>query len=77
MLTTLPPVLLQEVHGLTLAATPQQNINVLTLGAKNGKGGFFPKGGSRYNPCCGTLHFLPTTAMLSLMKPHCPSGVIA
>ena len=24
------PVLSQEVHGLTLAATPQQNINVLT-----------------------------------------------
>ena len=37
-------VLLQEVHGLTFAATPQQNIHVLTLGSKNGKGGFFPKG---------------------------------
>jgi hypothetical protein len=35
---------LQEVHGLTFAATPQQNINVLTLGAPNGKGGFFPNG---------------------------------
>lgn len=33
-----------EVHGLTFAATPQQNINILTLGAKNGKGGFFPNG---------------------------------
>ncbi len=35
---------LQEVHGLTFSATPQQNINILTLGAANGKGGFFPKG---------------------------------
>ena len=37
--------ILQEVHGLTFSATPQQNINILTLGAANGKGGFFPKGG--------------------------------
>ena len=37
-------LVLQEVHGLTFAATPQQNINILTLGAKNGKGGFFPNG---------------------------------
>jgi hypothetical protein len=37
-------LLLQDVHGLTFAATPQQNINVLTLGAPNGKGGFFPRG---------------------------------
>ena len=30
MLTTGRLCCLQEVHGLTLAATPQQNINVLT-----------------------------------------------
>jgi hypothetical protein len=37
-------VMPQEVHGLTFSATPQQNINILTLGAADGKGGFFPNG---------------------------------
>lgn len=33
-----------DVRGLTLNRTPQMNINILTIGAKDGKGGFFPKG---------------------------------
>jgi hypothetical protein len=33
-----------DVRGLTFNRTPQMAINILTLGAKDGKGGFFPKG---------------------------------
>jgi hypothetical protein len=42
-----------DVHGLTFARTPQQNINILTLGAADGKGVFFPNG------LIGKIH-LPT-----------------
>ena len=33
-----------DIRGLTYNRSPQMNINILTLGAKDGKGGFFPKG---------------------------------
>lgn len=33
-----------DIRGLSFARTPQMNLNILMLGAKNGKGGFFPKG---------------------------------
>ncbi|KAK9865943.1 hypothetical protein WJX84_012323 [Apatococcus fuscideae] len=33
-----------DVRGLSFARTPQMNLNILMLGAQNGKGGFFPKG---------------------------------
>lgn len=33
-----------DIRGLTYSRTPQMNINIVTLGAKDGKGGFFPKG---------------------------------
>ena len=33
-----------DVRGLTLNRSPQQNINILTLGSPNGTGVFFPEG---------------------------------
>lgn len=33
-----------DVQGLTLDRTPQQIINILTIGSANGTGGFFPNG---------------------------------
>ena len=33
-----------DVRGLTLNRSPQQNINILTLGSANGTGVFFPNG---------------------------------
>jgi len=33
-----------DIRGLTFARTPLMNLNVLMLGAKDGKGGFFPEG---------------------------------
>lgn len=33
-----------DYKGLTFSRTPQQNINILTIGSPNGKGGFFPNG---------------------------------
>ena len=35
---------MQRSQGLYARRSPQQNINILTIGAKDGKGGFFPKG---------------------------------
>ncbi|KAK9804578.1 hypothetical protein WJX73_002013 [Symbiochloris irregularis] len=33
-----------DIRGLSFARTPQMNLNILTVGAKDGKGGFFPEG---------------------------------
>ncbi|KAK9805704.1 hypothetical protein WJX72_012559 [[Myrmecia] bisecta] len=33
-----------DVRGLTLNRSPQQNINILTIGSPTGRGGFFPNG---------------------------------
>ncbi|KAL0047027.1 hypothetical protein WJX82_004476 [Trebouxia sp. C0006] len=33
-----------DIRGLSFARTPLMNLNVLTVGAKDGKGGFFPEG---------------------------------
>lgn len=33
-----------DIRGLSFARTPLMNLNILTVGAKDGKGGFFPEG---------------------------------
>lgn len=33
-----------DIRGLSFSRTPQMNLNILTVGAKDGKGGFFPEG---------------------------------
>ena len=33
-----------DIRGLTYNRSPQMNLNILTVGAKDGKGGFFPEG---------------------------------